>query len=112
MREFSFFYGPRQALKNLNFAIERKAVTAIIGPSGCGKSTFLRSINRLNDLIPGVRHQGNILVEGASVFGAGTDLVSLRQRVGMVFQRSEPVSQDGVRQRGLRTGAQRAGDQT
>jgi phosphate transport system ATP-binding protein len=90
VREFSFFYGKRQALRNLNFAIERKSVTAIIGPSGCGKSTFLRSINRLNDLIPGVRHQGDILVEGTSVYGARTDLVSLRQRVGMVFQRPNP----------------------
>jgi phosphate transport system ATP-binding protein len=90
VRGFSFFYGPRQALKNLNFAIERRAVTAIIGPSGCGKSTFLRSINRLNDLIPGIRHQGDILVEGTSVFGSGTDLVALRQRVGMVFQRPNP----------------------
>ena len=90
VQDFSFFYGPRQALKNLNFAIERKAVTAIIGPSGCGKSTFLRSINRLNDLIPGIRHHGNILVEGTSVFGKRVDLVSLRQRVGMVFQRPNP----------------------
>ena len=90
VRDLSFFYGPRQALRNLNFSIERRAVTAIIGPSGCGKSTFLRSVNRLNDLIPGVRHRGDILVEGASVFGAGVDLVSLRQRVGMVFQRPNP----------------------
>jgi phosphate transport system ATP-binding protein len=90
VRDFSFFYGPRQALRNLSFSIERRAVTAVIGPSGCGKSTFLRSINRLNDLIPGVRHQGDILVEGASVFGSGVDLVSLRQRVGMVFQRPNP----------------------
>ncbi len=90
VRDFSFYYGPRQALRNLNFAIERKAVTAIIGPSGCGKSTFLRSINRLNDLIPGIRHQGDILVEGSSVMAPGTDLVSLRQRVGMVFQRPNP----------------------
>ncbi|HJR17237.1 MAG TPA: phosphate ABC transporter ATP-binding protein PstB [Gemmatimonadales bacterium] len=90
VRDFSFFYGSRQALRNLSFGIERRAVTAIIGPSGCGKSTFLRSINRLNDLIPGIRHQGDILVEGASVFGPGTDLVALRQRVGMVFQRPNP----------------------
>ena len=90
VRGFSFSYGPRQALTNLTFAIERRAVTAIIGPSGCGKSTFLRSINRLNDLIPGIRHQGDILVEGASVFGPGADLVALRQRVGMVFQRPNP----------------------
>jgi phosphate transport system ATP-binding protein len=90
VHDFSFYYGPRQALRDLNFSISRKAVTAIIGPSGCGKSTFLRSINRLNDLISGVRHQGDILVEGRSVFGAGTDLVTLRQRVGMVFQRPNP----------------------
>jgi phosphate transport system ATP-binding protein len=90
VRGFSFSYGPRQALKDLTFAIERRAVTAIIGPSGCGKSTFLRSINRLNDLIPGIRHQGDILVEGASVFGPGADLVALRQKVGMVFQRPNP----------------------
>jgi phosphate transport system ATP-binding protein len=90
VRNFSFFYGPRQALKDLTFGIERRAVTAIIGPSGCGKSTFLRSINRLNDLIPGVRTRGEILVEGTSVYHRGTDMVSLRQRVGMVFQRPNP----------------------
>jgi len=90
IHDFSFFYGQRQALRDLNFSIERRGVTAIIGPSGCGKSTFLRSINRLNDLIPGVRHRGDILVEGTSVFGPGTDLVALRQRVGMVFQRPNP----------------------
>src|SRR4051795_7429111 len=90
VRGFSFFYGPRRALRDLNFSIPRKSVTAIIGPSGCGKSTFLRSINRLNDLIPGVRHQGDITVEGTSVYGQATDLVSLRQRVGMVFQRPNP----------------------
>src|SRR3954466_15664725 len=87
VRGFSFFYGPRQALRNLNFSIPRKAVTAIIGPSGGGKSTFFPPINRLNDLITPVRHQGDILVEGTSVFGTGTALVALRQRVGMVFQR-------------------------
>jgi phosphate transport system ATP-binding protein len=90
VHDFSFSYGSRQVLRNLTFAIDRKAVTAIIGPSGCGKTTFLRSINRLNDLIPGIRHQGDILVEGTSIFAAGTDLVSLRQRVGMVFQRPNP----------------------
>ena len=65
-------------------------MTAIIGPSGCGKSTFLRSINRMNDLMPGVRHSGDILVEGTSVFAPGTDLVDLRRRIGMVFQRPNP----------------------
>jgi phosphate transport system ATP-binding protein len=90
VRGFGFAYGSRRVLRELNFTIARKAVTAIIGPSGCGKSTFLRSINRLNDLIPGVRHDGDILVEGTSVFRAGSDLVTLRQRVGMVFQRPNP----------------------
>ncbi|MGH7497621.1 MAG: phosphate ABC transporter ATP-binding protein, partial [Gemmatimonadales bacterium] len=90
VKGFSFSYGTRHILHNLNFSIERKSVTAIIGPSGSGKSTFLRSINRLNDLIPGVRHEGDILVEGNSVFSANTDLVALRQRVGMVFQRPNP----------------------
>jgi phosphate transport system ATP-binding protein len=90
VRGFSFSYGSRQVLRNLNFSIPRKSVTAIIGPSGCGKSTFLRSINRLNDLIAGVRHEGDILVEGTSVFSPSTDLVALRQRVGMVFQRPNP----------------------
>jgi phosphate transport system ATP-binding protein len=90
VRGFGFAYGPRQVLRDLDFSIERKAVTAIIGPSGCGKSTFLRSINRLNDLIPATRHQGDILVEGRSVYAPGTDLVALRQRVGMVFQRPNP----------------------
>jgi phosphate transport system ATP-binding protein len=90
VRGFSFAYGSRQILRNLTFGIERKSVTAIIGPSGCGKSTFLRSINRLNDLIPGIRHEGDILVEGTSVFSPSTDLVALRQKVGMVFQRPNP----------------------
>jgi len=90
VQSFSFGYGPRQILRNLSFTIQRKSVTAIIGPSGCGKSTFLRSINRLNDLIPGVRHEGDILVEGTSVFSPSTDLVALRQKVGMVFQRPNP----------------------
>jgi phosphate transport system ATP-binding protein len=90
VRRFNFSYGDRRVLRNLEFSIERKAVTAIIGPSGCGKSTFLRSINRLNDLIAATKHEGDILVEGRSVYGLGTDLVALRQRVGMVFQRPNP----------------------
>jgi phosphate transport system ATP-binding protein len=89
-RGFSFSYGPRQVLHDITFAMARRSVTAIIGPSGCGKSTFLRSVNRMNDLIPDHRYQGEILVEGTPVFGAGLDLVSLRRRVGMVFQRANP----------------------
>ncbi len=90
VRDFHFAYGKRDVLKNLNFVIPHRGVTAIIGPSGCGKSTFLRSVNRLNDLIPGTRHRGDILVDGLSVFDRDTDLVVLRQRVGMVFQRPNP----------------------
>ena len=90
VRGFSFSYGTRQALKDITFSVPARAVTAIIGPSGCGKSTFLRSINRLNDLIPGARYAGQIAVDGSSVFGSGVDLVALRQRVGMVFQRPNP----------------------
>ena len=89
-RGFRFYYGGTPALHGIDLAIPRDAVTAIIGPSGCGKSTFLRSINRLNELIPGTRHEGEILVEGTSIYGPGTDPVTLRQLIGMVFQRPNP----------------------
>jgi len=89
-RGFSFFYGAAQALFDISLPIEPRSVTAIIGPSGCGKSTFLRSINRLNDLIPAARYDGEIAIGGRSVFGSGVDLVDLRLRVGMVFQRANP----------------------
>ncbi len=90
-RDYRFAYGPGDmVLKGINLEIPRRAVTAIIGPSGCGKSTFLRSINRMHDLIPGHRHEGDILLDGVSVFAPGTDLVTLRTRVGMVFQRPNP----------------------
>ena len=87
---FCFWYGDTQALKSINLTIPPRAITALIGPSGCGKSTFLRSINRLNELIPGVRAEGEIQLDGESIYAPGTDLVSLRQRVGMVFQRWNP----------------------
>ena len=90
VQSFGFAYGPREVIRSLDLTIPRQAVTAIIGPSGSGKSTFLRSINRLNDLVPGAKYSGDIQVEGQSVFAPGTDLVALRQRVGMVFQRPNP----------------------
>jgi len=90
VRNFSFWYGTKQALHDLTFEIPPRAVTAVIGPSGCGKSTFLRSINRMNDLIADVRVTGDLLVEGRSVYGSGLDLVAHRQQVGMVFQRPNP----------------------
>jgi len=89
-RAYSFWYGATQALFDLTFTIPRHAVTALIGPSGCGKSTFLRSVNRLNELIAGTRHSGDILLEGVSVFSRGMDAVALRREVGMVFQRPNP----------------------
>ena len=89
-KDFSFWYGKKQALRNITMAIPPRAVTALIGPSGCGKSTFLRSINRLNELIPGIRHEGDLCLDGNSVFDQSLDVVALRQRVGMVFQRWNP----------------------
>ncbi len=87
---FSFHYGARQALFDISLAFPKRAVTAIIGPSGCGKSTFLRSINRMNDLIPGARYEGAIHVGEENVAAGNVDLVSLRRKVGMVFQRANP----------------------
>jgi len=89
-RDFSFFYGRKQALFDVSLEIPPRSVTALIGPSGCGKSTFLRSINRLNDTIPGTRHSGEILLDDDDVYSRSTDVVALRQRVGMVFQRWNP----------------------
>lgn len=89
-RNFSLFYEDNEAVKKVTMEIPAKKVTAIIGPSGCGKSTFLRSINRMNDLIPGVRYSGQLIVDGQDVNGKNIDVVVLRRRVGMVFQRSNP----------------------
>jgi phosphate transport system ATP-binding protein len=88
--QFNFWYGKHQALFDITLGVEPRAVTALIGPSGCGKSTFLRSINRLNDIIPGIRHTGTIRLDGEDVYRPDLDVVALRQRVGMVFQRSNP----------------------
>lgn len=89
-RDFSFFYGKKQALFDISLAISPRSVTALIGPSGCGKSTFLRSINRLNDTIPRTRHSGTIRLDDDDVYSKSTDVVALRQRVGMAFQRWNP----------------------
>ena len=90
IRDFNFYYGAKQALFNLDFNIPKEKVTGFIGPSGCGKSTLLRSINRMNDLIDGIRQEGDILVNGRSVFDPLTEVISLRKRIGMVFQKSNP----------------------
>jgi len=89
-REFNLYYGTHHALKSVSLGIPSGSVTAIIGPSGCGKSTLLRSFNRMNDLIPGVRLMGQMVVSGHDVYAPGTDVVELRRRVGMVFQRPNP----------------------
>lgn len=87
---FSFWYGEKQALHGISLTAEPRSVTALIGPSGCGKSTFLRSINRMNALLPGIRHEGEILLDGSDIHRRDMDLVTLRRRVGMVFQRWNP----------------------
>jgi phosphate transport system ATP-binding protein len=87
---FSFWYGNTQALYDINLTVPQLAITALIGPSGCGKTTFLRSINRMNETIPGVRHSGRMLLHGDDVYAKEMDVVNLRRRVGMVFQRWNP----------------------
>lgn len=89
-KKFSFWYGEKQALHEIDLVIPDKQITAFIGPSGCGKSTFLRSINRMNETIPGVKHDGDIVLHGEDIYERGMDVEDLRTRVGMVFQRSNP----------------------
>lgn len=89
-QNFSFYYGSKVGVKDISMEVYPCSVTAIIGPSGCGKSTFLRSINRINDLIPHTRTEGKLLVDGHNVYRKDTNLVELRQRVGMVFQKPNP----------------------
>jgi phosphate transport system ATP-binding protein len=89
-RNFGFWYGEHQALSEISLDIPARAITALIGPSGCGKSTFLRSINRLNALIPNTRTEGDVTLDGESILTGSIDNVQLRQRVGMVFQRWNP----------------------
>lgn len=90
VKDMDFFYGQNQALKNVNLDIEEKIVTALIGPSGCGKSTFLKSINRMNDLILNARVEGTIELDGEDIYQKNYDLNLLRKRVGMVFQQPNP----------------------
>lgn len=90
IKNLCLYYGEHQALKNINMQIPKNKVTAFIGPSGCGKSTFLRTLNRMNDLIEGVKITGNVNVDGKDIYQPKTDVVALRKKVGMVFQRPNP----------------------
>ena len=90
VKKLDFFYGAFNALTDITVGVKEHAVTAFIGPSGCGKSTFLRCLNRMNDLIPGTRVEGRILLDGHEIYGPGVDPVDLRRRVGMIFQQPNP----------------------
>lgn len=89
-KELNFFYGQKQALFDINLTIPERKVTAFIGPSGCGKSTFLRTINRMNDLIDNTRVEGSMTLDGDDIYSKETDVVELRKKVGMVFQKPNP----------------------
>jgi phosphate transport system ATP-binding protein len=88
--DLNVYYGEAHAIKNVSIDIAEREVTALMGPSGCGKSTFLRALNRMHDLTPGARVTGNVTLDGENILGPGVDVVDLRQRVGMVFQRANP----------------------
>jgi len=115
-RNLDFFYGGQQALADVSLAMAERRVTALIGPSGCGKSTFLRCLNRMNDLIPGARAAGRVLLDGQDIHAPDVDVVDLRRRVGMVFQKPNPFPKSvfenvayGLRVNGLRDEAFIAG---
>jgi phosphate transport system ATP-binding protein len=108
-----FYYGDFPALQDISISVAERQITALIGPSGCGKSTFLRCLNRMNDTIPNTRVEGQVLLDGQDIYAPGTDVVDLRQRVGMVFQRPNPFPQSiynnvafGPRVLGLAKGAE------
>jgi len=87
---FDFWYGPKQVLHDIHLAFPENHITALIGPSGCGKTTLLRNLNRMNDLVDGIRHEGDITINGRSIYDPGLEVISLRRRGGMVFQKSNP----------------------
>ena len=90
LKRFNFWYGEKQALFDIDLTVKERSVTAFIGPSGCGKSTLLRCLNRMNDLIDGVRVEGSLRVNGEDLYGPDIDVVDVRKRLGMVFQKSNP----------------------
>jgi phosphate transport system ATP-binding protein len=109
--DLNFFYGKVQALHDITLEIPERQITAFIGPSGCGKSTFLRTLNRMNDTIPTARLEGDVIIDGENVYAPGTDVVGLRRKVGMVFQKSNPFPKSifenvayGIRINGIDSG--------
>lgn len=92
VNDLMLHYGPNPALKKINIEIPEKMVTAFIGPSGCGKSTFLRTLNRMNDLIDNVRIEGEVFIDGVNIYDRNIDVVNLRKKVGMIFQKSNPFA--------------------
>ncbi|MBI4013691.1 MAG: ATP-binding cassette domain-containing protein, partial [Candidatus Rokubacteria bacterium] len=112
IERLSLWYGPKQALRDISMSIAKQRITAYIGPSGCGKSTLLRCLNRMNDLVDGVRIAGQVRIGGADIYSPATDVTELRKRVGMVFQKSNPFPKStyenvayGPRFLGMRGGA-------
>ena len=110
VEKMNFYYGDKRALDGISIQIRQNLVTAFIGPSGCGKSTFLRTLNRMNDIIPAARVDGTVLIDGESIYAPGVDVVQLRRKVGMVFQKSNPFPKSifenvayGLRINGLTT---------
>ncbi len=97
VKDFNFYYGKKQALYEINIEIPQRQVTAFIGPSGCGKSTLLRNFNRMNELIDGVRHEGDILLNGRSIYDPRIEVIALRRSIGMVFQKSNPSRNPSTR---------------
>jgi phosphate transport system ATP-binding protein len=111
VQKLNFYYGQKRALSDISMGIRANLVTAFIGPSGCGKSTFLRTLNRMNDIIAGTRVDGQVRIDGQDIYAGGTDVVALRRKVGMVFQKSNPFPKSifenvayGLRINGLATG--------
>ena len=111
IKDLNFYYGKAQALYGISLEVPERQVVAFIGPSGCGKSTFLRTLNRMNDTIPGTRAEGDVLIDGENVYAPGTDVVALRRKVGMVFQKSNPFPKSifenvayGIRINGIHNG--------
>jgi phosphate transport system ATP-binding protein len=90
VRNLNFYYGAKRALTTISMTLRTNVVTAFIGPSGCGKSTFLRTLNRMNDIVPGTRVEGEVRIDGRDIYAPSTDIVALRRQVGMVFQKSNP----------------------